>query len=51
MVLCNFTDRDVVIPASVTGQITDAQIMICNYVGKMESLLRPYEARVYRYEV
>lgn len=51
MVLCNFMDRDVVIPASVTGQITDAQIMICNYVGKMESLLRPYEARVYRYEV
>lgn len=51
MVLCNFADRDVVIPASVTGQITDAQIMICNYVGKMESLLRPYEARVYRYEV
>ena len=51
MVLCNFTDRDVVIPASVTGQITDAQIMICNYVGKMESLLRPYESRVYRYEV
>ena len=51
MVLCNFTDRDVVIPASVTRQITDAQIMICNYVGKMESLLRPYEARVYRYEV
>ena len=51
MVLCNFTDRDVVIPASVTGQISDAQIMICNYVGKMESLLRPYEARVYRYEV
>ena len=51
MVLCKFTDRDVVIPASVTGQITDAQIRICNYVGKMESLLRPYEARVYRYEV
>ena len=44
MVLCNFTDKDVVIPA-------DAQILISNHVGNLEAVLRPYEARVYRYNV
>lgn len=50
LVLCNFTDQDVVIPASVTGRIpAEAKILISNYVGNMDALLRPYEARVYRY--
>lgn len=52
MVLCNFTEKDIVIPAAVTAQIpADAQILISNYVGNLESVLRPYEARVYRYNV
>ena len=52
MVLCNFTDKDVVIPAAVMAQIpADAQILISNYVGNLEAVLRPYEARVYRYNV
>lgn len=52
MVLCNFTDKDVVIPAAVMVQIpADAQILISNHVGNLEAVLRPYEARVYRYNV
>lgn len=52
MVLCNFTDKDVVIPAAVMAQIpADAQILISNHVGNLEVVLRPYEARVYRYNV
>lgn len=52
MVLCNFTDKDVVIPAAVMAQIpADAQILISNHVGNLEAVLRPYEARVYRYSV
>ena len=52
MVLCNFTDKDVVIPAAVMAKIpADAQILISNYVGNLEAVLRPYEARVYRYNV
>ena len=52
MVLCNFTDKDVVIPAAVMAQIpADAQILISNHVGNLEAVLRPYEARVYRYIV
>ena len=50
LVLCNFTDQDVVIPASVTGRIpAEAKILISNSVVNMDALLRPYEARVYRY--
>lgn len=52
MVLCNFTDKDAVIPAAVMAQIpADAQILISNHVGNLEVVLRPYEARVYRYNV
>ncbi len=52
MVLCNFTDKDVVIPAAVMAQIpADAQILISNHVGNLEAVLRPYDARVYRYNV
>lgn len=52
MVLCNFTDKDVVIPAAVMAQIpADSQILISNHVGNLEAVLRPYEARVYRYNV
>lgn len=52
MVLCNFTDKDVVIPAAVMAQIpADTQILISNHVGNLEAVLRPYEARVYRYNV
>lgn len=52
MVLCNFTDKDVVIPVAVMAQIpADAQILISNHVGNLEAVLRPYEARVYRYNV
>lgn len=52
MVLCNFTDKDVVIPAAVMAQIpADAQILISNHVGNLEAVLRPYEARVYRNNV
>ena len=52
MVLCNFTDKDVVIPAAVMAHIpADAQILISNHVGNLEAVLRPYEARVYRYNV
>ena len=52
MVLCNFTEKDIVIPAAVTAQIpADAQILISNHVGNLEAVLRPYEARVYRYNV
>ena len=47
VVLCNFTDHDVTIPASVMSQIPDdAPIMISNYVGNMPAVLRPYEATV-----
>ena len=47
MVLCNFTDHDVAIPAAVMAQIPeDAPIMISNYVGNMPAVLRPYEATV-----
>ena len=47
VVLCNFTDQDVTIPASVMSQIPDdAPIMISNYVGNMPAVLRPYEATV-----
>ena len=47
VVLCNFTDQDVTIPASVMAQIPDdAPIMISNYVGNMPAVLRPYEATV-----
>ncbi len=49
MVLCNFTDHDVAIPAAVMAQIPeDAPIMISNYVGNMPAVLRPYEAVVRR---
>lgn len=52
MVLCNFTDKDVAIPAVVMAQIpADAQVLISNHVGNLEAVLRPYEARVYRYNV
>lgn len=52
MVLCNFTDKDVAIPAAVMAQIpADAQVLISNHVGNLEAVLRPYEARVYRYNV
>ena len=47
VVLCNFTDHDVMIPASVMAQIPDdAPIMISNYVGNIPAVLRPYEATV-----
>ena len=49
MVLCNFTDHDVAIPAAVMAQIPeDAPIMTSNYVGNMPAVLRPYEAVVRR---
>ena len=47
VVLCNFTDHDVAIPAAVMAQIPDdAPIMISNYVGNIPAVLRPYEATV-----
>ena len=49
IVMCNFTEHDVTIPAEVLEMIPeDAPIMISNYVGNMPAVLRPYEATVRR---
>lgn len=50
MVLCNFTEKEVSIPAEVTEQIlADAQLLIGNYSKQKEEMLQAYEARVYAY--
>lgn len=52
MVICNFTDQDVLMPESVKKQIPEnAEILISNYVENLNHLLRPYEAVVYQYEI
>ena len=52
MVLCNFTDKDVVIPAAVMAQIpADAKLLIGNYSKQKEEVLQAYEARVYAYHL
>lgn len=50
MVLCNFTEKEVSIPAEVTEQIpADAKLLIGNYSKQKEEMLQAYEARVYAY--
>ena len=52
MVLCNFTEKEVPIPAEVTEQIpADAQLLIGNYPEQKEEMLQAYEARVYTYHL
>ena len=52
MVLCNFTEKEVSIPAEVTEQIpADAQLLIGNYPEQKEKMLQAYEARVYAYHL
>ena len=52
MVLCNFTEKEVPIPAEVTEQIpADAQLLIGNYPEQKEEMLQAYEARVYAYHL
>ena len=52
MVLCNFTEKEVSIPAEVTEQIpADAQLLIGNYSKQKEKVLQAYEARVYAYHL
>ena len=52
MVLCNFTEKEVPIPAEVTEQIpADAQLLIGNYSKQKEKMLQAYEARVYAYHL
>ena len=52
MVLCNFTEKEVSIPAEVTEQIpTDAKLLIGNYSKQKEKVLQAYEARVYAYHL
>ena len=52
MVLCNFTEKEVSIPAEVTEQIpADAQLLIGNYSKQKEEMLQAYEARVYAYHI
>lgn len=52
MVLCNFTEKEVSIPAAVTEQIpADAQLLIGNYSKQKEEMLQAYEARVYAYHL
>lgn len=52
MVLCNFTEKEVPIPAEVTEQIpADAQLLIGNYSKQKEKVLQAYEARVYAYHL
>ena len=52
MVLCNFTEKEVSIPAEVTEQIpADAQLLIGNYSKQKEEVLQAYEARVYAYHL
>lgn len=52
MVLCNFTEKEVSIPAEVTEQIlADAQLLIGNYSKQKEEMLQAYEARVYAYHL
>ena len=52
MVLCNFTEKEVPIPAEVTEQIpADAQLLIGNYPEQKEKVLQAYEARVYAYHL
>ena len=50
MVLCNFTDHEVSVTDAVMEQIPDgAEKLITNYADDMGQILRPYEAKVYRY--
>ena len=52
MVLCNFTEKEVSIPAEVTEQIpADAKRLIGNYSKQKEEMLQAYEARVYAYHL
>ena len=52
MVLCNFTEKEVAIPAEVTEQIpADAKLLIGNYSKQKEEMLQAYEARVYAYRL
>lgn len=52
MVLCNFTEKEVSIPAEVTEQIpADAKLLIGNYSKQKEKVLQAYEARVYAYHL
>lgn len=52
MVLCNFTEKEIPIPAEVTEQIpADAQLLIGNYPEQKEKMLQAYEARVYAYHL
>ena len=52
MVLCNFTEKEVSIPAEVTEQIpADAKLLIGNYSKQKEEMLQAYEARVYAYHL
>ncbi len=53
MVLCNFTEQEQTIPQAVSEQIPEqATCMICNYPENgQKTVLRPYEAKVYRYSL
>ncbi|MDD2970628.1 MAG: alpha-glucosidase [Lachnospiraceae bacterium] len=48
LVICNFTEEDVVTPGSALELMgEDSEILISNYVHRMDEVLRPYEAVVY----
>ena len=52
MVLCNFTEDDVNVPEQVLTKIPEeADLLIANYAQPEKGLLRPYEAKVYRYHI
>lgn len=50
MVICNFTDHEVTVSEAVMDQIPDqSEVLIANYADDEGKVLRPYEAKVYRY--
>lgn len=49
-VLCNFTDKELPVPAGVSRDIhAKIRLLISNYQKRQDGTLRPYEASVYHF--
>jgi hypothetical protein len=47
LVVCAFCDRDQHWKAPAGFDLNEAELVLCNYENPAQSLLKPYETRVY----
>ena len=47
LVICSFSDKAVKLPIPKDFNLSDGQLILCNYAQTQPNLLQPYETRVY----